>query len=44
MAGQSSTPIDNKAKVEAGVLVVERWILAHCAINGSSRWPSSMAV
>jgi transposase len=34
----------DKAKVEAGVLVVERWILAHCAINGSSRWPSSMAV
>ena len=30
----------DKAKAEAGVLLVERWIMALCAIKPSSRWRS----
>ena len=30
----------DKAKAEAGVLLVERWIMALCAITLSSPWPS----
>jgi transposase len=30
----------DKAKVEAAVLIVERWIWRGCAIAGSIAWPS----
>ena len=30
----------DKAKAEAGMLVVERWILARCAIGRCSAWPN----
>ena len=30
----------DKAKVEAAVLIVERWLFAGCAIGASTAWPN----